>query len=104
MIFFILLIVIVSICNDAFQITQDFNNLGQTTLHATNNINNDNEKNIRYYVPSDHLIVLSHGIMGSHKDLSYLSSKLELKGCIILQSKSNEFLKSLNGIKQGMLN
>ena len=52
----------------------------------------------------DHLVVLSHGIMGSHTDLSYLSSRLERVGCTVLNSKSNEFARSLKGIRQGGLN
>jgi len=52
----------------------------------------------------DHLVVLSHGIMGSHTDLSYLSSRLQRIGCTVLNSKSNEFTKSLQGIRQGGIN
>lgn len=52
----------------------------------------------------DHLVVLSHGIMGSHTDLSYLSSRLERVGCTVLNSKSNEFTRSLQGIRQGGIN
>jgi predicted alpha/beta-fold hydrolase len=52
----------------------------------------------------DHLVVLSHGIMGSHTDLSYLSNRLQRIGCTVLNSKSNEFTKSLQGIRQGGIN
>ncbi|KAJ1409507.1 putative serine esterase-domain-containing protein [Ochromonadaceae sp. CCMP2298] len=50
---------------------------------------------------SDHLVVLSHGIMGNRNDLLYLSQKLEEKGCVVLRSIANEVLQSLNGIQTG---
>lgn len=50
---------------------------------------------------SDHLVVLTHGIMGTGDDLGYLAELLEKKGCSVLRSVSNEKMKSLNGIKIG---
>jgi hypothetical protein len=50
---------------------------------------------------SDHLVVLSHGIMGNGNDLLYLSKKLEAQGCVVLRSTANEVLQSLNGIETG---
>lgn len=52
----------------------------------------------------EHLIVLSHGIMGNANDLNYLSALLEKRGCIVLKSNSNSFLNSLNGIRNGAEN
>jgi hypothetical protein len=49
----------------------------------------------------DHLIVLSHGLMGRKSDLNYLSEVLQKKGCLVLNSKSNEFLKTFNGVEKG---
>ena len=48
----------------------------------------------------DHLVVLSHGIMGTGEDLGYLASLLETSGCTILRSVSNE-QNSLDGVKSG---
>lgn len=48
---------------------------------------------------SDHLVVLSHGIMGTGDDLGYLANLLETGGCMVLKSRSNENFKSFNGIK-----
>jgi Putative serine esterase (DUF676) len=50
---------------------------------------------------SDHLVVLSHGIMGTGEDLGYLANLLEQSGCSVLTSVSNEKLKSLGGLKTG---
>jgi Putative serine esterase (DUF676) len=50
---------------------------------------------------SDHLVVLSHGIMGTGEDLGYLANLLEQSGCSVLSSVSNEKLKSLTGLKTG---
>lgn len=49
----------------------------------------------------DHLVVLSHGIMGTGEDLGYLASLLETSGCTTLRSVSNEDRKSLDGVKAG---
>ena len=50
---------------------------------------------------SNHLVVLSHGIMGSQKDLAYIAERLESRGCLVLVSKANAFVKSLRGIEHG---
>jgi len=39
--------------------------------------------------------------MGTSHDLEYLSGRLQASGCIVLQSKANEMLRSLNGINEG---
>lgn len=49
---------------------------------------------------SRHLIVLVHGIMGNARDLEYLAQKLEEKGAVVLQSRKNEYMMSLAGIKE----
>ena len=49
----------------------------------------------------DHLIVLTHGIMGTGEDLAYLGKLLEKNGCFVLKSVSNENFKSLGGFKTG---
>lgn len=46
----------------------------------------------------DHLVVLSHGLMGYSTDLDYLATLLREAGCIVLQSTSNHYDKTLNGI------
>lgn len=52
-----------------------------------------------------HLIVLSHGLMGDRKDLTYLSSILEGQSdCIVYSAYSNERLKSFEGVLQGGIN
>jgi Putative serine esterase (DUF676) len=48
---------------------------------------------------SDHLVVLSHGILGTGDDLEYLANRLESGGCKVLKSRSNESFKSFDGIK-----
>ena len=54
------------------------------------------------FVPSDqHLVVLCHGITGAAYDLNILSNELESRGCIVLKSQSNEFVKSLYGLESG---
>lgn len=50
---------------------------------------------------SDHLVVLSHGIMGTGEDLGYLANLLKQSGCSVLSSISNEKMKSLGGLKTG---
>jgi hypothetical protein len=50
---------------------------------------------------SDHLVVLSHGIMGTSQDLNYLAEQLERRGCVVLRSTVNERSRSLSGIKRG---
>ena len=47
---------------------------------------------------SDHLVVLVHGLMGKQEDLTYLATVLRDKGCVVLLSKANAWLKSLSGI------
>ena len=47
-----------------------------------------------------HLVVLSHGIIGSSRDLSYLEEKLVNKGFTVLQSSSNELHGSLFGVSE----
>lgn len=49
--------------------------------------------------PPNHLVVLSHGIMGTGDDLEYLANLLESGGCQVLKSRSNENFRSFNGIK-----
>lgn len=49
----------------------------------------------------DHLVVLSHGLMGYPSDLEYLGRSLAESGCTVLQSRSNEFIATLNGVSQG---
>jgi len=53
---------------------------------------------------SDHLVVLSHGIMGGAKDLAYLAEQLRSRGCLVLVSKANALLNSLHGIERGARN
>lgn len=53
---------------------------------------------------SDHLVVLSHGIMGGAKDLAYLAEQLRSRGCLVLVSKANALLNSLHGIERGAKN
>ena len=48
---------------------------------------------------SRHLVVLVHGLMGTNQDLEYLGERLHEKGCIVLLSKSNWWIKSLVSIK-----
>lgn len=48
-----------------------------------------------------HLIVLVHGLMGNARDLEYLALKLEERGAVVLQSRRNEYMQSLAGIKEG---
>jgi hypothetical protein len=48
-----------------------------------------------------HLVVLVHGLMGNARDLEYLALKLEEKGAVVLQSRKNEYMQSLAGIKEG---
>ena len=50
---------------------------------------------------ADHLIILTHGIMGTGEDLAYLGKLLEKNGCNVLKSVSNENFKSLGGFKTG---
>eukprot|EP01041_Mallomonas_annulata_P012547 gene12547-26425_t len=50
---------------------------------------------------NQHLVVLSHGILGTSRDLEYLSLKLESRGCTVLKSSVNENLRSLYGIRTG---
>lgn len=50
---------------------------------------------------ADHLVVLTHGIMGTGEDLGYLASLLETSGCSVLRSVANENFKSLRGFKTG---
>ena len=50
---------------------------------------------------ADHLIILTHGIMGTGEDLAYLGKLLEKNGCTVLKSVSNENFKSLGGFKTG---
>jgi hypothetical protein len=49
----------------------------------------------------DHLVVISHGIMGTRDDLNYLAAQLEKNGCKVLKSVVNERLKSLRGLQTG---
>lgn len=49
----------------------------------------------------DHLIVISHGIMGTRDDLNFLVAQLEKNGCNVLRSVVNERLKSLRGLETG---
>ena len=49
----------------------------------------------------DHLVVLSHGMLGTTRDLNYLASKLKSKGCVVLMSSANSFMKSLLGVEIG---
>lgn len=56
---------------------------------------------VNYSFNADHLVVLSHGVMGTAQDLNYLGRLLEDSGCVILKSTSNENLKSLDGFKIG---
>jgi hypothetical protein len=53
---------------------------------------------------NSHMVVLAHGIMGSPKDLTYLSDKLRDLGCVVLISKENKLLNSLMGIEKGAKN
>ncbi len=50
----------------------------------------------------EHLIVLSHGLMGRPTDLDYLAGLLiSQQGSLVLQSKANEYINSLKGIPFG---
>lgn len=46
----------------------------------------------------DHLVVLSHGILGRSNDLSYLAGQLQQKGFNVLSSRSNEVYRTLEGV------
>lgn len=46
----------------------------------------------------DHLVILSHGILGQQTDLTYLSNLLKKSGCLVLDSKINELYNSLHGL------
>ena len=52
-------------------------------------------------VVGEHLVVLSHGLMGSSHDFSYLASLLRKSGCDVLTSKANELQKSVKGAEIG---
>lgn len=47
----------------------------------------------------NHLVVLSHGILGTSHDLSYLAGQLQQKGFTVLSSSSNEAHKTLEGVE-----
>ena len=49
----------------------------------------------------EHLIVLSHGLMGTSKDLTYLANQLQRRGFIVLKSQANELFKTYLGIESG---
>lgn len=49
--------------------------------------------------PSNHLVVLCHGILGYSLDLKYFADGLEKRGFVVLRSKSNELYKSLDGLE-----
>ena len=49
---------------------------------------------------SKHLVVLVHGLMGTNQDLEYLSTRLREKGCVVLLSEANWWIKSLVSIKK----
>jgi hypothetical protein len=48
---------------------------------------------------NEHLVVLVHGLLGNSADLDYLGQRLRQQGCTVLQSKSNNYVRSLQGIK-----
>lgn len=50
-------------------------------------------------VSKRHLIVITHGLMGSSKDLTWLADSLTKRGHNVLLSNTNEFTKSLRGIE-----
>lgn len=50
---------------------------------------------------SKHLVVLSHGLMGTAKDLTYLATKLQQRGFTVLTSQCNELFRSYQGIAKG---
>jgi len=50
---------------------------------------------------NDHLVVLSHGILGTSRDLDYLGKNLVTNGCNVLMSEVNQHLNSLSGIRTG---
>lgn len=50
---------------------------------------------------SDHLVVLTHGVMGTGQDLNYLGRLLEDAGCDIYKSTSNENLKVFKVLNWG---
>jgi triacylglycerol esterase/lipase EstA (alpha/beta hydrolase family) len=50
---------------------------------------------------NDHLVVLSHGIMGNRNNLGFLSKQLQKLGCTVLQSSANEYFNSHKGIALG---
>lgn len=50
---------------------------------------------------SNHLVVLSHGLMGSEMDLEYLASQLKKKGNVVLSSGANRLLASTTGVEAG---
>lgn len=53
---------------------------------------------------SNHLVVISHGILGNKYDLAYLINLLKKKGCVVLDSSSNQYFKTLSGIERGGVN
>lgn len=50
---------------------------------------------------SDHLIVLTHGLNGDHRELQYIEEKIVSIGGIVLNSKCNEGNLSKLGIING---
>jgi len=57
--------------------------------------------NVPYQQQNEHLVVLVHGLMGTSRDLEYLSQLLQSKGCVVLSSQANEQTNSLKGIEKG---
>ena len=56
---------------------------------------------VHFNANADHLVVLTHGVMGTGQDLNYLGRLLEAEGCDVYKSTSNENFKSLQGFKVG---
>jgi hypothetical protein len=59
-------------------------------------------------VVTRHLLILNKceykiyvGLMGTSQDLEYLGCELKKDGCVVLQSSSNQLLKTLSGVREG---
>ena len=50
---------------------------------------------------ADHLVVLTHGVLGTADDLLYLGNLLKDSGFPVLRSVANESFKSLRGVEKG---
>lgn len=63
----------------------------ELSLAVNNNPNSDKK----------HLVILSHGLMGSERDLKFLGERLESKGVRVLFSSANRLTASMQGVEAG---